>query len=1035
MVCCYHDDSLDVDRPRPVSSGAALLATVALLVERAWEEARAAEGYALSDAIRAGFLTAGAEIVLERTQTYVALLGPGPADAGVAGELSGLRERSDRHLAGALAALRSSDLASLLSPSTLARVSSSSRRCRNSGSESTPAWPCRSRRARQSWRTSGYRLPRFSSTRPQNLRLDLLRALPVPDKELAEHSSLKHFAWITTEQAGRVQALVAGALAQGRAPLDYEFAMISKADAQGDLAWQQVRGIAGGGKRARVTAAVTRADNAYFGRLMTLREEIYRAARRREPIAVYLREWTDRGAAAFDALVAVQVASAQETAQHVAILQARAGRNYLTWALMGLLGVVAVMLSLLILNRRVLQPLRALTDTMARLAEGDLTTPVPEYPRRDELGAMVQALRTSKARALQAARLRAAKDQAKRRAAQAIQDSEARLRAIVDSVTEGILTVDAKGRIESANPAALKLFGRSSDTTVGQGVAELVPEAERQRFGHEVQHYIAAGTSPLLGTTQEVSGLRADGTLLPLEVTVTETELAAQRILTVSVRDIAARKAVDRMKSEFVSTVSHELRTPLTSIRGSLALLLGPFGAGLAGQTRSLIEIAHRNAERLIALVNDILDIERIEGGRLEFTFRLVDLAGLVKEAVEANQSFATARGVAIHIAAGAPPRLEVLGDAGRLLQVLANLLSNAAKFSEPGGVVTVEVGQEEQGVARVAVHDTGPGVPDEFRSRIFQKFAQADGRDARKEGGTGLGLSICKAIVERHGGRIGFDSRPGATRFFFTVPSLDKSVAEETESGRTRGRILVCEDDADTARLLRLMIEREGFAVEIAPTIAAAREMLARRDGYAAVTVDLSLPDGSGLDLVRELQGGGRHEDLPVIVISASAAEGRRVLNSNAVGVIGCLDKPFEDKTLEAALRRAVRGRDADAARVLYVEDDPGLLARAGRLLEGRASLVTASSAAEALERAKGQEPFDVVILGITLLHAGTVEPDVLLRLRELPGPPAVMILAASDIDETAVEAELKKVLSPSLRTADRELITRMLQLIGEGS
>jgi CheY-like chemotaxis protein len=206
--------------------------------------------------------------------------------------------------------------------------------------------------------------------------------------------------------------------------------------------------------------------------------------------------------------------------------------------------------------------------------------------------------------------------------------------------------------------------------------------------------------------------------------------------------------------------------------------------------------------------------------------------------------------------------------------------------------------------------------------------------------------LSICKAIIERHGGQIGFESRPGATRFFLTVPSLDKSVADESESGRTRGRILVCEDDADTARLLRLMIEREGFAVEIAPTIAVAREMLARRDGYAAVTVDLSLPDGSGLDLVRELQGGGRHEDLPVIVISASAAEGRRVLNGNAVGVIGWLDKPFEDKALEAALRRAVRGRGAEAARILYVEDDPELLARAGRLLEERPSLVTASSA-----------------------------------------------------------------------------------------
>lgn len=1011
--------------------GGALLTAVALLVFRAWQESRAAEGYALSDAVRASFLTAGTDIVRERTQTYVALLGPDSAHASVADELSSLRAQSDHHIAGAFAALDSSRLAPLLSPSALAKVSSSELALEELRRRVDDALtrPVQTRPAElaEQWFSAASTL--IDAT--QNLRVDLLRALPVPDKELAEHGALKNFAWITTEQAGRVQALVGGALAQGRAPFDREFARIATADAQSELAWQQVRNIAGSGKGSKVAAAVTRADNAYFGRLMILREEIYRAARRREPIAVSMQDWNDRGAAALDALVAVQLASGEETASHVAALETRAERNYLTWTLIGLLGVLAVMLSLLILNRRVLRPLRTLTDTMARLAEGDLTTPVPEYPRRDELGAMVQALRTSKARALQAARLRTAKDQAKRRAAQAIQDSEARLRAIVDSVTEGILTVDGKGRIESANPAALKLFGRSPDTTIGRSVAELVPEAERQRFGPEAQHYVATRVSELLGTTQEVTGLRADGALLPLEVTVTETELAAQRILTASVRDIAARKAVDRIKSEFVSTVSHELRTPLTSIRGSLALLLGPFGAGLAGQTRSLIEIAHRNAERLIALVNDILDIERIEGGRLEFSFQLVDLVGLVREAVEANQSFASVRGVTIRLAS-APTRLEVLGDAGRLLQVMANLLSNAAKFSEPGGVVTVEIGQA-QGAARVTVHDTGPGVPDEFRSRIFQKFAQADGGDARKEGGTGLGLSICKAIVERHGGQIGFESRRGATRFFFTLPNQGEPDFEDAGPERTRGRILVCEDDLDTAQLLRLMIEREGFAVEIAPTIAAARGMLVRQEGYAAVTVDLSLPDGSGLDLIRELQGGDRHHrDLPVIVISASAAEGRRVLNGNAVGVIGWLDKPFDEEVLDAALRRAVRGKGREPARILYVEDDPELLAHAGRLLEGRASLVRASSIAEALERAKGQEPFDVVILDIASLNAGTLESDLLPRLRELPGEPAVMILAASDIDEVVAEAELKRILSRSARTTDRELVSRMLQLIG---
>jgi PAS domain S-box-containing protein len=329
--------------------------------------------------------------------------------------------------------------------------------------------------------------------------------------------------------------------------------------------------------------------------------------------------------------------------------------------------------------------------------------------------------------------------------------------------------VDTQGRVESANPAALRLFGHPPGAMVGRSVAELVPESERQRFADDVRLYAETATSPLLGSPQEVAGLRADGSLVPLEVTVTETELARQRILTATVRDIAARKAVDRMKTEFISTVSHELRTPLTSIRGSLALLLGPFGTGLSGEARPLVEMAHRNAERLIMLVNDILDIERIEGRRLEFAFRPLDLVALVREAIDANQSFAAERGVAIRLGS-APDSLVVSADAGRLLQVMANLLSNAAKFSGAGAGVAVEVNRERD-AARVTVRDAGPGVPEEFRARIFQKFAQADSADTRRQGGTGLGLSISKAIVERHGGRIGYRSRPGDTSFFFTLP------------------------------------------------------------------------------------------------------------------------------------------------------------------------------------------------------------------------------------------------------------------------
>lgn len=207
-------------------------------------------------------------------------------------------------------------------------------------------------------------------------------------------------------------------------------------------------------------------------------------------------------------------------------------------------------------------------------------------------------------------------------------------------------------------------------------------------------------------------------------------------------------------QSDFISTVSHELRTPLTSLRGALSLLSGgPFS--LPESALPLIDIALRNSERLLALINDLLDIQRIESGRLEMNPQEVDLARLVADSLADNQAFAAQIGVTFQLV-HAEPGLRVIGDPNRLLQLMANLLSNAAKFSPPEGVVEVSV--ERHGCnARICVLDHGPGIPEEFRPRVFHRFAQADSSSSRLKGGTGLGLSISKALVENMGGRIGF--------------------------------------------------------------------------------------------------------------------------------------------------------------------------------------------------------------------------------------------------------------------------------------
>jgi PAS domain S-box-containing protein len=236
-------------------------------------------------------------------------------------------------------------------------------------------------------------------------------------------------------------------------------------------------------------------------------------------------------------------------------------------------------------------------------------------------------------------------------------------------------------------------------------------------------------------------------------------------------RDITARQEIDRLKSEFITTVSHELRTPLTSIRGSLGLLAGGAAGAISDSAKMMVDIAYKNSERLTRLVNDILDIERIEGGKLAFQIAPIDLTGLVEQAIEANRGYGEQFGVTFALTQRAPGAY-VQGDADRLIQVFTNLLSNAAKFSSAGGTVEVAVTSPDQ-LVRVSVTDHGPGIPDAFRARIFGKFAQADGSSARQNGGAGLGLSIAKAIVERHGGRIDYTSviDQGAT-FFVDLPA-----------------------------------------------------------------------------------------------------------------------------------------------------------------------------------------------------------------------------------------------------------------------
>jgi PAS domain S-box-containing protein len=353
-----------------------------------------------------------------------------------------------------------------------------------------------------------------------------------------------------------------------------------------------------------------------------------------------------------------------------------------------------------------------------------------------------------------------------------LERSERSLRELYAALADGIVVMAPDGTIEFMNPAAERLFGAGEGELLGKPVALLIPEKLREANARATQAFMKTGASDVIGRKNLLfPAMRRDGTSMEIEFSLAELVQEGRTRIVAVVRDVSERENLVRMKGEFIAKVSHELRTPLTAVIGSLELLREDEDIDMPPHARGFLDMAWRNTERLATLVNDVIDTERIESGALVFRDMEFEIAPLVRESVELNQPYAAREKVTL---AADPdmPRAFVRADRDRIMQVMANLLSNAAKFSPEGGTVRVTVTRSGDTV-RISVADRGPGIPDEFRSRIFGKFAQADGSDTREVGGTGLGLAIAKTIVERVGGVIGFDSERGVgTTFWFELPA-----------------------------------------------------------------------------------------------------------------------------------------------------------------------------------------------------------------------------------------------------------------------
>ena len=584
----------------------------------------------------------------------------------------------------------------------------------------------------------------------------------------------------------------------------------------------------------------------------------------------------------------------------------------------------------------------------------------------------------------------------------------------VESCPSGMVMTNSAGRIVLVNGEIERMFGYQREALIDQSIDMIVPghlRAEQVRHGGKL---IAKSEARHTDDSGPV-GRRKDGSEFPVEVGLNPIRTGEDLMVLSVIVDISERKRTERLKDEFVSTVSHELRTPLTSISGALGLLTGQLGGKLPEAALRLLAIANKNSQRLVRLINDILDIEKLESGRTVFNLSQVDIRSLVEQAIEENRGFAQGYGVDIRLdPASADGRINA--DPDRMSQVITNLLSNAIKFSPEGEEVLVVVEKRHEAF-RISVRDHGPGVPDEFKPHIFEKFAQADATNARQKSGTGLGLSIVKQIVEWQGGAVGFADAPGGgTIFHVDLPVWDGATNGEIDPDPKPDaiRILVCEDERAIATTLRMRLRPAGFSVDFAHTIAAA---IARAEttAYAAILVDLRFPDGDGLDLISRLRERVDYRDTPMIVIAGDPVRGRDDVRSSRLKIFDWIGKPIDFGHLVRILRASIAPQPLERPCILHLDDDYSVLASVADALRVVGNVVSADTI-ESARHTLSTERIDLAVLDLSLGARSGLE--LLPYLRDSQGNAIpVIIFCAEDADlrlDEQVQAALCKMKAP---------------------
>jgi PAS domain S-box-containing protein len=489
---------------------------------------------------------------------------------------------------------------------------------------------------------------------------------------------------------------------------------------------------------------------------------------------------------------------------------------------------------------------------------------------------------------------------------------------ILNTAGDGIFGVDLEGKATFVNPAARRMTGFSLEEFGAQTV-----HATLHRNGADGLPFVGPCTScdavrdGIVVPASEDVFWRADGTPLQVESTITPMRDDSGQTIgaVVTFRDDSQRRAIERMKDEFISVVSHELRTPLTSIRGALGLLANGLADRSSAKGQRMLEIAVSNTERLIRLINDILDIERIDSGKVTLVRTSVATAEVLR--IVADLMWPLAEKAEVRLDIDAESTAEIWADCDQVVQTLSNLVNNAIKFS-PAGTTVAVTAEESANEVTFRIRDHGRGIPKENIDSIFERFQQVNASDSRDKGGSGLGLTICRSIVRQHGGQIGVESVLGeGSTFHFTIPTSRLVVATPSNFASAPPRVLVCDDEEPGREAMRVILERHGYSVV---AVASGTELIEALPSSKpdVILLDLFMPDMSGWETLALLKSDPSTATIPVVISHAREGDQQK----GSFDIAGWVTQESDAIGLMASIEGAL-GSGGRQALILVVEDD----------------------------------------------------------------------------------------------------------------